>query len=100
MDIKSHIARLLATSNQSISPVDLNAHNGTFSNPGHLPSKFYTEDLSTVIHDLENIKSFPAESAPEVDLRQALRRCFQNNVPIERIIEIFRLEAIEVTQEE
>lgn len=36
----------------------------------------------------------------EVDLRQAIRRCFKEGVPTERIVEIFRLELVDVVHED
>jgi hypothetical protein len=36
----------------------------------------------------------------EVDLRQALRRCFKDGVPLDRIVEIFRLELVDVVHDD
>lgn len=36
----------------------------------------------------------------EVDLRQAIRRCFKEGVPMERIVEVFRLELVDVVHDD
>jgi hypothetical protein len=36
----------------------------------------------------------------EVDLRQAIRRCFKEGVPLDRMVEIFRLELVDVVHDD
>lgn len=36
----------------------------------------------------------------EVDLRQAIRRCFSEGVPLDRMVEIFRLELVDVVHDD
>lgn len=42
----------------------------------------------------------PDKDRAEVDLRQAVRRCLKEGVPMDRIVEIFRLELVDVVHDE
>lgn len=42
----------------------------------------------------------PERDRAEVDLRQAIRRCFKEGVPLDRMVEIFRLELVDVVHDD
>jgi len=42
----------------------------------------------------------PLRDRAEVDLRKAIRRCLEEHVPMDRMVEIFRLELVEVVHDD
>lgn len=42
----------------------------------------------------------PERDRAEVDLRQGIRRCLKEGVPLDRIVEIFRLELVDVVHDD
>lgn len=50
--------------------------------------------------DSLGISFSPEPPRPEVELREALRRCLREDVPTDRIVEIFRTELVEAVHDE
>ena len=42
----------------------------------------------------------PERDRPEVDLRKAIRRCHKEGVPVDRMVEIFRLELVDIVHDD
>lgn len=78
------------------SPPGANGPAGHFQGTAFLPNliaKVPTGPASSPNLPLERDRA-------EVDLRQAIRRCFKEGVPLDRMVEIFRLELVDVVHDD